>query len=724
MAESPEGTITIDASTASAGVDFDTYIATFLAGVAGSGFPVFDNSAAFEGEEMVMTYGTGSTAAYILAEGSLAYYFGTHTVWGTVETIEFGTIGSGTYDSDGHLVGADTELTITGLTLANAQPTTAEEETEIEATGAVHNLAVAAMAGSGASAERIALLNEQLDAYSQHFIGSSFADTFTGTQYDDQIEGGGGNDRLAGGGGSDEIDGGADEDTAVFTGNLADYALVKNEAGIVTVKLGGAETTLANVENIEFGDQTVAAVDIEVNQAPDDVALSASTVAEDAIIGAVIGTFSATDAEGDDLTWSLTDDADGLFDLVVDGGAVSLVVNGALDFETAAALEIAVLVKDSAGNETTETFSIAVTDVQEAPDGTITIDASGSDGMDFTTYLAAFYASVQVNGTSSYHGGTEDAPYGYLNGDQVSFKFRDSGDTTGAFTQVAMLVGEDIAYDALHYPDGGYPHGYISGDIDSLIFGSVVTEPTSGADTYTGYDAELVISGLDLHADPGTGGSSSTDPVPMLYYAVRSGNVANIESVLDNYAQNFIGSDGADKFVGGKFDDTIAGGTGDDSLSGGESVGADTIGGGAGADTLSGGGGDDTLRGGTDADRIFGDAGLDLIFGGRGKDRLTGGSEADTFVFRSAGDSTKQPIGRDVITDFSVDDGDLIDISGLRFDLDFIGKHKFTGDKGEVRTEKDGGKTFVWADLDGDKKADFGITINKLISLHESDFVL
>ena len=37
------GSIVIDATTASSGVNFDSYIATFLSSLASSGFPVFDN---------------------------------------------------------------------------------------------------------------------------------------------------------------------------------------------------------------------------------------------------------------------------------------------------------------------------------------------------------------------------------------------------------------------------------------------------------------------------------------------------------------------------------------------------------------------------------------------------------------------------------------------------------------------------------------------------------
>lgn len=68
---------------------------------------------------------------------------------------------------------------------------------------------------------------------------------------------------------------------------------------------------------------------------------------------------------------------------------------------------------------------------------------------------------------------------------------------------------------------------------------------------------------------------------------------------------------------------------------------ADTLEGGDGVDFISGRGGRDILNGGD---------GDDFLNGGRGRDIMTGGDGADWFVFGR----------RDVITDFSIEDGDSI----------------------------------------------------------------
>ncbi|MEM9471670.1 MAG: calcium-binding protein [Pseudomonadota bacterium] len=78
------------------------------------------------------------------------------------------------------------------------------------------------------------------------------------------------------------------------------------------------------------------------------------------------------------------------------------------------------------------------------------------------------------------------------------------------------------------------------------------------------------------------------------------------------------------------------------------------------ADTLEGTDGVDFLSGRGGRDVLLGGDGGDFLNGGRGRDILTGGEGADWFVFGR----------RDVITDFSVEDGDTILFRASR-DLDF-----------------------------------------------------
>ena len=115
------------------------------------------------------------------------------------------------------------------------------------------------------------------------------------------------------------------------------------------------------------------------NQGPTDIALSAAAVAEDAALGTVVGTLSATDPDtGDVITFSLVDDAGGLFGV----SGSNLIVAGVLDYETATSHNITVRATDSHAVAYDEVFAVTVTDVSEAPpaqdppptDGTIAHD--------------------------------------------------------------------------------------------------------------------------------------------------------------------------------------------------------------------------------------------------------------------------------------------------------------------------------------------------------------
>nr|WP_255303161.1 VCBS domain-containing protein [Cobetia sp. 5-11-6-3] len=116
-----------------------------------------------------------------------------------------------------------------------------------------------------------------------------------------------------------------------------------------------------------------------------------------------------------------------------------------------------------------------------------------------------------------------------------------------------------------------------------------------------------------------------------------------------------IGTTGNDSLSGTDISDQVIGLAGNDTLRGLE--GNDTLVGGAGSDSLEGGSGTDTLKGGD---------GADLLIGGTGNDILTGGDGADTFQWMSGDDvNSEGGMATDTITDFSVADGDVIDLSDL-----------------------------------------------------------
>jgi Ca2+-binding RTX toxin-like protein len=101
-----------------------------------------------------------------------------------------------------------------------------------------------------------------------------------------------------------------------------------------------------------------------VNEAPTDIALSASTVNEDAAVGTVVGTLSRTDPESSDTaTYTLVNNPGNLFQIV----GTQLRTAGAFNYEVAASHVIRVRVTDGSNNTYEEDLTITVVDRNEAP---------------------------------------------------------------------------------------------------------------------------------------------------------------------------------------------------------------------------------------------------------------------------------------------------------------------------------------------------------------------
>ncbi|MEM6473092.1 MAG: LamG-like jellyroll fold domain-containing protein, partial [Planctomycetota bacterium] len=101
---------------------------------------------------------------------------------------------------------------------------------------------------------------------------------------------------------------------------------------------------------------------VDVNEAPSDLALDNTSVAENAP-GAVVGALSSYDPDaGDSITYTVSDDR---FEVV--DGQLQLADGVSLNHEDVASIELTVTATDSAGESTAEAFTINVEDVNEAP---------------------------------------------------------------------------------------------------------------------------------------------------------------------------------------------------------------------------------------------------------------------------------------------------------------------------------------------------------------------
>lgn len=158
--------------------------------------------------------------------------------------------------------------------------------------------------------------------------------------------------------------------------------------------------------------------------------------------------------------------------------------------------------------------------------------------------------------------------------------------------------------------------------------------------------------------------------------------------------------------------------------------GIDLVAGTSKADKLKGSSGVDVITGLAGNDKLYGFAGNDRLIGGTGKDVLTGGTGADRFIFQQVKDSTaKAP---DTITDFSLKQKDKIDLSTIDANtktagnqaFNWLGTKDFSGKAGEIRYEKMKSDTYIYADINGDKKADFSIHLDDAMSLSKGYFIL
>ena len=168
------------------------------------------------------------------------------------------------------------------------------------------------------------------------------------------------------------IDGGAGSDTAVFSGNYANYTI--NNSGNSTFTIADTRSgspdgidSLVNVETFKFADTIVDAtsfIGVSTNHAPTGATMSGGTVAENSANGTLVGTVTGTDADpGEILTYSLVSNPNSLFAINSSNGQITVANGSLLDYEAATSQSITVRVTDHAGLTFDKPFTIAVTNV-------------------------------------------------------------------------------------------------------------------------------------------------------------------------------------------------------------------------------------------------------------------------------------------------------------------------------------------------------------------------
>ncbi|MBQ0823387.1 cadherin domain-containing protein [Microvirga sp. HBU67558] len=481
------------------------------------------------------------------------------------------------------------------------------------------------------------------------------------------------------------------------------------------------------------------------NQAPTMLMLDGVQVLENAPTGAVVGYLHGVDPDGDPLTFSLLDDADGRFK--IEYNRIVVADGTKLDYETAREHPIRVQVSDGRGGVKEAIFTIHVRDrpdtppnshapiiedlmgsvvVENAQNGTIvgTVSAYDPDGDPlFYELLDNSDGRFRIENNVIVVADGSRLDYEASHSHSVRVRVTDSHglSDTRTFAIAVKDVNENPPPPDNHAPidiilsDDTVVENSDNGTIVGLLIGK--DEDAGERLTYSLLDdagGRFEIVGDELVVKNGA----------KLDYEIQASHVVTMR-VTDSHGLSLVksfvihvededdestqGSDGNDTIVGGAGDDVFFGGLGDD--------------------ILTGGAGNDSLSGGDGNDRLFGGKGKDVIAGGLGADTLTGGAGKDVFVF-----DTKPGAGNvDRITDFSVKD-DTIHLARTIFKAagpkGILSKGAFwIGSEAHAAADRiiynaDNGKLYYDADGSGSKAAVQIALLKADLDLKATDFMI
>jgi len=455
-------------------------------------------------------------------------------------------------------------------------------------------------------------------------------------------------------------------------------------------------------DGVNTSTRSVAVTVTNVNDvAPVFTSGAAATFAENA--AGVVYTATATDAEGDALSYSLSGTDAALFAIDSTTGEVTFVTSP--DFEAPAdadgdnAYEVIVTASDGV-NTTDHTVSITVTNVNDvAPvftsgaaatfaendTGTVytatAIDAEG-DTLSYSLWGAdaALFSIDSTTGEVSFLASPDFEAPADANGDNAYEVIVTASDGVNTRDQAVLITVSDVSI--IGTPSSETLVGTVADD-EIFGLGDDMLDGGDGDDTLTGGSGVDRVNGgsgndtiISLGGDIIDGGDGfdtvdySQSASGIVHVFRRDGIGANSPNFVSN-VESIIGSDFSDRILG-DFSGTIAAGDGDDvievfSISDGPLL----VDGGPGQDgfailftpsfidlrihgvqgfnefqfilvdieNLGGSGGDDTLIGDDGANTLDGSAGNDLLYGNGGADRLIGWI-GDDQLYGGAGDDT------------------------------------------------------------------------------------
>ncbi|WP_170915534.1 hypothetical protein RVR34_00125 [Microcystis aeruginosa FBCC-A68] len=516
-----------------------------------------------------------------------------------------------------------------------------------------------------------ASLNYTLGARVENLVLIGTALNGTGNALNNRLTGNALNNILDGGVGNDEMSGGLGDDTYIVDSS-SDRVSEASNAGIDTVQASVSFTLGSNLENLVL----TGAFDLNGNGNSGDNRLTGNA--------------------GDNR---------------LDGGSGADTMAGGAGDDT--------YVVDNTGDLVTEAVN------------------SGLDGVE--TNLAAYTLTDNVENL------------------QLFISWNDSVNRNGTGNSLAnLLLGNNGANNLAGLDGDDQLFGnngsdtLLGGNGNDLLDGGLGDDRLEGG---TGDDRYLVNSALDVIVEAAAAGVDTVESSLSFILGANLENLIltgtiNIDGQGNGLNNQLTGNNGNNNLDGGAGADTMAGGGGNDTYtvddvgdvvfelpaSGTDHVRSSiTYALGAFVENLTLlGSGNINATGNTLANTISGNAGNNIISGGLGKDTLTGNAGSDTFRFQGIDESGSSQGTADIITDFSLAQGDLIDISGIDAVASsvadnafvFIGSSAFSA-AGQVRFFASSGMTYVSLNTNSDlNNVELMIALTGQLTMQQSHFLL
>ena len=236
-------------------------------------------------------------------------------------------------------------------------------------------------------------------------------------------------------------------------------------------------------------------------------------VAENAAAGDLVGTVSATDPDGDTLTYTITNDGP----FAIGGSSGAITVAGALDHETGPTYTLTVTADDKKGGTDTATVVITVTDVAEdpppAPATLAATLAAGTFSLSWDAVKGAEKYEAEVTTDAADAATVTWTALAETTATTQTYRPTDGPTCSTAYRFRVRAYGDGDTYAEVWGPESG---------ADSVTTASCNQPPSFGASTYDLFIRDSAAAGSAV----GQVAATDADTGDALTYAITAGNAA------------------------------------------------------------------------------------------------------------------------------------------------------------------------------------------------------